>query len=117
AGRDILCLEKSRFHKEEEQNDPAFTAELAKLGDIWVNDAFSAAHRAHASTVGLGHKSPPYAGRTTQDELDALAKALESPAKPVIAIIGGAKVSTKIVVLENLLGKVDALHFGGGMAN
>ena len=93
---DILCLENTRFHKEEEKNDPAFVAELAKLGDIWVNDAFSAAHRAHASTEGLGHKLPAYAGRTMQAELDALGKALEAPAKPVIAIIGGAKVSTKI---------------------
>jgi phosphoglycerate kinase len=114
---DILCLENTRFHKEEEKNDPAFVAELAKLGDIWVNDAFSAAHRAHASTEGLGHKLPAYAGRTMQAELDALAKALEAPAKPVIAIIGGAKVSTKIDLLENLVTKVDALVIGGGMAN
>jgi phosphoglycerate kinase len=114
---DILCLENTRFHKEEENNDPAFVAELAKLGDIWVNDAFSAAHRAHASTEGLGHRLPAYAGRTMQAELDALAKALESPTKPVIAIIGGAKVSTKIDLLENLVTKVDALVIGGGMAN
>jgi phosphoglycerate kinase len=114
---DILCLENTRFHKEEEKNDPAFVAELAKLGDIWVNDAFSAAHRAHASTEGLGHKLPAYAGRTMQAELDALAKALEHPTKPVIAIIGGAKVSTKIDLLENLVRKVDALVIGGGMAN
>src|SRR3979411_2680445 len=114
---DILCLENTRFHKEEEKNDPAFGAELAKLGDIWVNDAFSAAHRAHASTEGLGHKLPAYAGRTMQAELDALAKALEAPAKPVIAIVGGAKVSTKIGLLENLVRKVDALVIGGGMAN
>ncbi len=114
---DIVCLENTRFHKEEEKNDPAFVAELAKLGDIWVNDAFSAAHRAHASTEGLGHKLPAYAGRTMQAELDALAKALEAPAKPVIAIIGGAKVSTKIDLLENLVRKVDALVIGGGMAN
>ena len=114
---DILCLENTRFHKEEEKNDPAFAAELAKLGDIWVNDAFSAAHRAHASTEGLGHKLPAYAGRTMQAELDALGKALEAPTKPVIAIIGGAKVSTKIDLLENLVTKVDALVIGGGMAN
>jgi len=114
---DILCLENTRFHKEEENNDPAFVAELAELGDIWVNDAFSAAHRAHASTEGLGHRLPAYAGRTMQAELDALAKALESPTKPVIAIIGGAKVSTKIDLLENLVSKVDALVIGGGMAN
>src|ERR1700716_635450 len=104
---DILCLENSRFHKEEEKNDPAFAAELAKLGDIWVNDAFSAAHRAHASTEGLGHKLPAYAGRTMQAELDALRKALDAPKKPVIAIIGGAKVSTKIDLLGNLVSKVD----------
>jgi phosphoglycerate kinase len=114
---DILCLENTRFHQEEEKNDPEFAAELAKLGDIWVNDAFSAAHRAHASTEGLGHKLPAYAGRTMQAELDALNKALEAPAKPVIAIIGGAKVSTKIDLLENLVSKVDALVIGGGMAN
>jgi phosphoglycerate kinase len=114
---DILCLENTRFHKEEENNDPAFVAELAKLGDIWVNDAFSAAHRAHASTEGLGHKLPAYAGRTMQAELDALNKALEAPTRPVIAIIGGAKVSTKIDLLENLVNKVDALVIGGGMAN
>jgi phosphoglycerate kinase len=114
---DVLCLENTRFHKEEEKNDPAFVAELAKLGDIWVNDAFSAAHRAHASTEGLGHKLPAYAGRTMQAELDALNKALEAPTKPVIAIVGGAKVSTKIELLENLVAKVDALVIGGGMAN
>jgi phosphoglycerate kinase len=114
---DILCLENTRFHKEEEKNDPGFVAELAKLGDIWVNDAFSAAHRAHASTEGLGHKLPAYAGRTMQAELDALGKALDHPTKPVIAIIGGAKVSTKIDLLENLVTKVDALVIGGGMAN
>src|ERR1700733_14326870 len=114
---DILCLENPRFHKEEEKNDPAFVAELAKLGDIWVNDAFSAAHRAHASTEGLGHRLPAYAGRTMQAELDALSKALEAPTKPVIAIIGGAKVSTKIDLLETLVSKVEALVIGGGMAN
>src|SRR5258708_10876731 len=91
---DILCLENTRFHKEEEKNDPAFAAELAKLGDIWVNDAFSAAHRAHASTEGLGRMLPAYAGRTMQAELEALGKALHAPAKPVIALIGGAQVST-----------------------
>ena len=114
---DILCLENTRFHKEEEKNDPAFVAQLATLGDLWVNDAFSAAHRAHASTEGLGHKLPAYAGRTMQAELDALNKALDAPTKPVIAIIGGAKVSTKIDLLENLVSKVDALVIGGGMAN
>src|SRR6266571_2496089 len=113
----ILCLENTRFHKEEEKNDPAFVAELAKLGDIWVNDAFSAAHRAHASTEGLGHVLPAYAGRAMQAELDALSRVLEAPTRPVIAIIGGAKVSTKIDLLENLVGRVDALVIGGGMAN
>ncbi len=114
---DILCLENTRFHKEEEKNDQAFVAELAKLGDIWVNDAFSAAHRAHASTEGLGHVLPAYAGRTMQAELEALGKALDAPAKPVIAIVGGAKVSSKIDLLQNLVSKVDALVIGGGMAN
>ena len=114
---DILCLENTRFHAGEEKNDPAFVEELAKLGDIWVNDAFSAAHRAHATTEGLGHKLPAYAGRTMQAELDALSKALEAPKRPVIAIVGGAKVSTKIDLLENLVSKVQALVIGGGMAN
>src|SRR6187455_1223178 len=114
---DIVCLENTRFHPGEEKDDPAFVTALAKLGDIWVNDAFSAAHRAHASTEGLGHKLPAYAGRTMQAELNALEKALGSPTKPVIAIIGGAKVSTKIDLLENLVAKVDALVIGGGMAN
>ncbi len=114
---DILLLENTRFHKGEEKNDPAFVAELAKLGDLWVNDAFSAAHRAHASTEGLGHKLPAYAGRTMQAELEALEKALGAPRKPVVAIVGGAKVSTKIELLENLIGKVDALVIGGAMAN
>jgi phosphoglycerate kinase len=114
---DILCLENTRFHPEEEKNDPAFVAKLAELGDIWVNDAFSAAHRAHATTEGLGHKLPAYAGRTMQAELVALEKALEAPTKPVIAIVGGAKVSSKIDLLENLVTKVQALVIGGGMAN
>ncbi len=114
---DILCLENTRFHPQEEKNDPAFVAQLAKLGDIWVNEAFSAAHRAHASTEGLGRKLPGYAGRTMQAELDALGKALDHPKKPVIAIVGGAKVSTKLELLENLVTKVDALVIGGGMAN
>jgi phosphoglycerate kinase len=114
---DIVLLENTRFHKGEEKNDPAFVAALAKLGDLWVNDAFSAAHRAHASTEGLGHKLPAYAGRTMQAELEALSKALEKPKKPVIAIVGGAKVSTKLELLENLIGKVEALVIGGAMAN
>src|SRR5262245_15321640 len=114
---DILCLENTRFHKGEEKNDPDFVAALAKLGDIWVNDAFSAAHRAHASTEGLGHKLPAYAGRTMQAELNALSEALETPQRPVIAIVGGAKVSTKLELLENLIGKVQGLVIGGAMAN
>ncbi len=114
---DILCLENTRFHKGEEKNEPAFVAALAKLGDLWVNDAFSAAHRAHASTEGLGHKLPAYAGRTMQAELDALSKALEAPEKPVVAIVGGAKVSTKLELLENLMGRVQGLVIGGAMAN
>src|SRR3954447_1836910 len=114
---DVLCLENTRFHKGEEKNDPAFVAELAKLGDLWVNDAFSAAHRAHASTEGLGHKLPAYAGRTMQAELEALDKALGTPKRPVVAIVGGAKVSTKLALLENLIGKVEALVIGGAMAN
>jgi phosphoglycerate kinase len=114
---DILCLENTRFHKAEEKNDPAFVAELAKLGDLWVNDAFSAAHRAHASTEGLGHKLPAYAGRTMQAELEALDKALGAPKRPVVAIVGGAKVSTKLDLLENLITKVQGLVIGGAMAN
>jgi phosphoglycerate kinase len=114
---DILLLENTRFHKEEEKNDPAFVEKLAKLGDIYVNDAFSAAHRAHATTEGLAHKLPAYAGRTMQAELEALTKALEAPTRPVIAIVGGAKVSTKLELLENLIAKVDALVIGGAMAN
>jgi phosphoglycerate kinase len=114
---DILLLENTRFHAGEEKNDKAFVAELAKLGDLYVNDAFSAAHRAHASTEGLGHVLPAYAGRNMQAELTALEKALGSPKKPVIAIVGGAKVSTKLDLLENLVSKVDALVIGGGMAN
>lgn len=113
----ILCLENTRFHKGEEKNDPAFVAALEKLGDLWVNDAFSAAHRAHASTEGLGHKLPAYAGRTMQAELEALSKALEAPRRPVAAIVGGAKVSTKLDLLGNLVAKVDVLIIGGGMAN
>ena len=114
---DIVCLENTRFHRGEEKNDPTFTEALSALGDIWVNDAFSAAHRAHASTEGLGHKLPAYAGRAMQAELDALARALESPQRPAAAIVGGAKVSTKLDLLGNLVGKVDALIIGGGMAN
>src|SRR5256885_732369 len=114
---DMLCLENTRFHKGEEKNDPAFVDALAKLGDVWVNDAFSAAHRAHASTEGLGHKLPAYAGRTMQAELEALGKALEAPQRPVVAIVGGAKISTKLDLLGNLMSKVDRLVIGGAMAN
>jgi phosphoglycerate kinase len=114
---DIVCLENTRFHAGEEKNDPDFVKRLAKLGDIWVNDAFSAAHRAHASTEGLGHVLPAYAGRTMQAELEALGKALDHPAHPVAAIIGGAKISTKLNLLGNLLKKVDTLIIGGAMAN
>lgn len=114
---DIALLENTRFDKREEKNDPAFTAELAKNGDIFVNDAFSAAHRAHSSTEGLAHLLPAYAGRTMQAELEALEKGLGNPAKPVIAIVGGAKVSTKIELLRNLVRKVATLTLGGAMAN
>jgi len=114
---DILCLENTRFYKGEETNDPAFAAQLAALGDIFVNDAFSVAHRAHASVEGLGRLLPTYAGRTMQDELEALTKVLETPTRPLAAIVGGAKVSTKLDLLGNLLAKVDTLVIGGGMAN
>jgi phosphoglycerate kinase len=114
---DILCLENTRFHGGEEKNDPAFAAALATLGDLWVNDAFSAAHRAHASTEGLGQHLPAYAGRSMQAELEALQKALEAPQRPVAAIVGGAKISTKLDLLGNLLAKVDVLIIGGAMAN
>jgi len=114
---EVLLLENTRFHAGEEKNDAAFVDALAKLGDAYVNDAFSAAHRAHASTEGLARKLPAYAGRSMQAELAALEAALGSPKRPVVAIVGGAKVSTKIDLLENLVGKVDALVIGGGMAN
>jgi phosphoglycerate kinase len=114
---DILCLENTRFHAGEEKNDPAFAAALANLGAIWVNDAFSAAHRAHASTEGLGHHLPAYAGRSMQAELNALQKALETPQRPVAAIVGGAKISTKLDLLGNLIAKVNVLIVGGAMAN
>jgi len=113
----ILLLENTRFHKGEEKNEPDFVHALAANGDIYVNDAFSAAHRAHASTEGLAHLLPAYAGRTMQAELEALEKGLGKPARPVVAIVGGAKVSTKIDLLQNLVKKVDALVIGGGMAN
>jgi phosphoglycerate kinase len=113
----VLLLENTRFHAGEEKNEPGFVAELAALGDLYVNDAFSAAHRAHASTEGLARKLPAFAGRSMQAELDALTKGLEAPARPVVAVVGGAKVSTKIDLLENLVARVDALVIGGGMAN
>ncbi|MCG6122159.1 MAG: phosphoglycerate kinase [Microvirga sp.] len=114
---DVVMLENTRFHAGEEKNDPDFVKALAANGDIFVNDAFSAAHRAHASTEGLAHVLPAYAGRSMQAELEALTKGLEKPARPVCAIVGGAKVSTKIDLLENLVGRVDSLVIGGGMAN
>ncbi len=114
---DILCLENTRFHAGEAKNDPDFVAALARLGDIYVNDAFSAAHRANASTEGLAHVLPAYAGRAMQAELDALTKALHAPARPLTAIVGGAKISTKLDLLGNLLAKVETLIIGGGMAN
>jgi phosphoglycerate kinase len=114
---EILLLENLRFKPGEEANDPKFADTLAHCGDYFVNDAFSAAHRAHASTEGLARKLPAYAGRTMQAELEALGKALETPKRPVIAIVGGAKVSTKLELLENLIAKVDALVIGGAMAN
>jgi phosphoglycerate kinase len=114
---DIVCLENTRFHSEEEKNEPGFVARLAALGDIYVNDAFSAAHRAHASTEGLAHRLPAYAGRAMQAELEALAKALEAPERPVAAVVGGAKISTKLDLLGNLITKVDVLIIGGAMAN
>jgi len=114
---DILCLENTRFHKGEEKNDPAFAAALARLGDIYVDDAFSVAHRAHASVEALAHLLPPYAGRAMQEELEALEQALHAPQRPVAAIVGGAKISTKLDLLGNLLTHVDSLIIGGGMAN
>ena len=114
---DVVLLENLRFHGGEELNDPDFAAELAKLADIYVNDAFSAAHRAHASTEALAHLLPAAAGRMMQAELDALDSALGSPERPVGAIVGGAKVSTKLDLLGNLVGKVDMLAIGGAMAN
>jgi phosphoglycerate kinase len=113
----VLVLENTRFHAGEEKNDPDFAAALAHLGDIFVNDAFSAAHRAHASTEGVAHLLPSCAGRLMQAELEALDAALGSPVRPVAAIVGGAKVSTKLELLGNLVSKVDVLVIGGAMAN
>ncbi len=117
ADGDVLVLQNTRYDPREEKNDPGFAAELAKLADIYVNDAFSAAHRAHASTEGVAHLLPSYAGRLMQAELAALDRALGNPEHPEMAIIGGAKVSTKLELLGNLIGKVQVLVIGGAMAN
>jgi phosphoglycerate kinase len=116
AGR-VLLLENTRFHKGEEANDPEFAKALAALGDVYCNDAFSAAHRAHASTEGIARLLPSCAGRLMQAELTAIEKALGAPERPVVAVVGGAKVSTKLALLGNLVAKVDTLVIGGGMAN
>lgn len=113
----VAVLENTRFHPGEEKNDPDFVAQLAKLGDYYVNDAFSAAHRAHASTEGLAHRLPAFAGRAMEAELKALEAALGAPQRPVAAVVGGAKVSSKLDVLTHLVAKVDHLIIGGGMAN
>ncbi|MEO6298493.1 MAG: phosphoglycerate kinase, partial [Paracoccaceae bacterium] len=114
---DVVLLENTRFHSGEEKNDPALAEEMAALGDVFVNDAFSAAHRAHASTEGLARLLPAAAGRLMEAELTALEAALGSPERPVVAVVGGAKVSTKLELLGNLVGRVDHLIIGGGMAN
>ncbi len=114
---DVLLLENTRFHPQEEKNDPEFTKALAANGDLFVSDAFSAAHRAHASTEGLAKILPAYAGRTMQAEIEALSKALEKPERPVAAVVGGAKISTKLELLGNLVRTVDILIIAGGMAN
>lgn len=114
---EVLLLENTRFHAGDEKNDADFVKALAANGDLFVNDAFSAAHRAHASTEGLSHVLPAFAGRTMQAELEALSAGLDNPARPVMAIVGGAKVSTKLELLGNLVKKVDVLVIGGGMAN
>jgi phosphoglycerate kinase len=114
---DVVVLENTRFHPGEEKNDPALADAIARLGDAYVNDAFSAAHRAHATTEALAHRLPAYAGRLMQAELEALEKALGNPARPVAAIVGGAKVSTKLDLLGNLVGRVNHLIIGGAMAN
>jgi phosphoglycerate kinase len=114
---DVLLLENTRFHAGEEKNDPAFAREVAALGDLFVNDAFSAAHRAHATTEGIAHLLPAAAGRSMEQELVHIDKALGDPERPVMAVVGGAKVSSKIELLENLVKKVDVLVIGGAMAN
>ncbi|MBS0124018.1 phosphoglycerate kinase [Thetidibacter halocola] len=115
-GQALLC-ENLRYNPGETANDPGFAAALARLGDLYVNDAFSCAHRAHASTEGVAHLMPAYAGPLLLEEIDALTAALEAPKKPAVAIVGGSKVSTKIAVLKNLVGKLDHVIIGGGMAN
>lgn len=117
AAGEILLCENLRFHSEEEKNDASFAKELARLGDIYVNDAFSCAHRAHASTEALAHILPAYAGLLMEEELTALDTALENPTRPVMAIVGGAKISTKLDLLNNLVEKINVLVLGGGMAN
>ncbi|HZH45381.1 MAG TPA: phosphoglycerate kinase [Roseococcus sp.] len=117
ADGEVLLLENTRFHAGEEKNDPALAEGLARLADVFVNDAFSAAHRAHASTEGVARLRPAYAGRLMQRELEALDAALGTPERPVLAIVGGAKVSTKLDLLGNLSAKVDVLVIGGAMAN
>jgi phosphoglycerate kinase len=114
---EVLLLENLRFHPEEEKNDPAFAQQLASLGELYVNDAFGTAHRAHASTAGITQYLPAVAGLLMQKELDALAGILEHPKRPLVAVIGGAKVSTKLGVLSHLVDRVDSLLIGGGMAN
>ena len=114
---DVALFENLRYHAGEEKNDPAFAAELAKLGDVYVNDAFSAAHRAHASTEGLAKLLPAYPGLSMERELTALDAALGNPQRPVLGIVGGSKVSTKLDLLKNLVTKLDKLAIGGGMAN
>ena len=114
---DVLLLENLRYHSGEEANDPAFAKALARLGDLYVNDAFSAAHRAHASTEGLARLIPAYAGEAMRRELEALEKALGKPERPVLGIVGGSKVSTKLDLLKNLVTRLDRLAIGGGMAN
>ena len=113
----VVLLENVRFHAAEEANDPVFAQKLADLGDLYVNDAFSAAHRAHASTEGIAHHVQAYAGESMRRELDALDAALGKPQKPVVGIVGGSKVSTKLDLLKNLVGKLETLAIGGGMAN
>ena len=117
ADGDVLVLENTRFYPGEEKNDPGFAQQLAALGDIYVNDAFSVAHRAHASTEGIAHLLPSYAGRLMQAELEALGAALTTPQRPLAAVVGGAKISTKLDLLSNLVGRVDVLSIDGAMAN